>query len=270
MALKVYLANLSSEISEDQIRAVFEPIGPVNRVKFLTHQKTGEFLGRALAWLETDLEPMAIFEQCNGLLVNGQRLAVTPVTLPPKIADPTPDQCAAAEYIAEQLGETDMPPRNQILEIVRLCGIQFAYAVLDETLEVEAAGGLPVKDGSRPRTRGGIFFFLARGRISLSIQPVIMAHVNPPVEKKKKPKPKGKGKASFVVTPPPPPPPRDIPGAQLKLDDLRVAHRAAQERLEIIKALPKTKQTGAFSALKEVLDLQRQIDAVLKEYPELA
>ncbi len=68
--------------------------------------------------------------------------------------------------IADQLGETDAPPREQIQRIVERLGADAALAVLKETLEREAQGGMMLPDGSRRRTPGGIYFYIIRRRVT--------------------------------------------------------------------------------------------------------
>jgi hypothetical protein len=75
----------------------------------------------------------------------------------------------AAQQIAEALGETEAQPRRQIQDIVALCGIEFAQSILQATLEIEANGGLMLADNSRRRTPGGVFFYLARGKMEKDI-----------------------------------------------------------------------------------------------------
>lgn len=71
-----------------------------------------------------------------------------------------------AQQIAETLGETHHGPVAQIERFVRLLGVEWAQTVLRETLMVEAQGGLMLPDGSRHRTVGGVFFYLARQRLT--------------------------------------------------------------------------------------------------------
>lgn len=66
------------------------------------------------------------------------------------------------KHITETLGETDKKPVQQIKNIVKLCGVDFANNILKETLEVEANGGMTITNGDRRRTIGGVFFHLAR------------------------------------------------------------------------------------------------------------
>jgi hypothetical protein len=70
-----------------------------------------------------------------------------------------------AQEIIQQLGETETQPLDQINAIVEQCGVDFARALLQETLEIEASGGMMLGDQSRRRTAGGVFFYLARGKM---------------------------------------------------------------------------------------------------------
>jgi len=71
----------------------------------------------------------------------------------------------AAAEIAAQLGETEPEPQRQIRRAVRILGEERVRAVVAQTLEVEAAGGMMLPDGSRRRTPGGVFFYLLRGEV---------------------------------------------------------------------------------------------------------
>ena len=71
-----------------------------------------------------------------------------------------------AANIAQQLGETDPIPQEQIRRIVERLGAEAALTFLRETLEIEAQGGMLLPDRSRRRTPGGVFFYLVRSRIS--------------------------------------------------------------------------------------------------------
>ncbi len=84
-----------------------------------------------------------------------------------------PDPRATAATIAQELGETQSVPINQIRRIVQRLGPEAALAVLEETKQIEAQGGLMLPDGSRRRTPGGVFFFLVRQRISPEDRAVI-------------------------------------------------------------------------------------------------
>lgn len=81
----------------------------------------------------------------------------------------TPEQQAtrqAAMRIANALGEEEPGPRAQVGRVVRVLGIERARALYEQTLEVEAAGGMMLPDDSRRRTPGGVFFKLVRDTAS--------------------------------------------------------------------------------------------------------
>ncbi len=286
--LKLYLANLPPEIqqesAEEQLQALFAPVGQISRIKVFENKNMQDVGGRALLWLETELGISDVLTQFNGHLLNGYRLCLSPTKPSVMPSELTAEQRQFAEALAEKLGETGVEPCQQIADIIQLCGTAFAQAVLDDTLVVEAQGGMPVRDGSRQRTRGGIFFYVARGRMSFGLQQVIVPHLRKKegVQPEAKPRPaqgKKKGRASKSsveampqAAPPPvvaPPSEEEMIVIRQNLIDLRCEHAAAQSDLEQLKAQPHDKQMGTFSAIKRVLDIQRQIDGLLKDYPFL-
>jgi hypothetical protein len=64
--------------------------------------------------------------------------------------------------IAKVLGENRDFSRNTIGLIIQTMGLEFAERILLTTLELEAGAGVLLPDGSRRRTPGGAFFYLAR------------------------------------------------------------------------------------------------------------
>ena len=63
------------------------------------------------------------------------------------------------EKLAEVLQEPNRPLLTQVL---RTLGTDRTTAILTETLTCEANGGMLTKDGTRRRTRGGVFFQLVK------------------------------------------------------------------------------------------------------------
>jgi hypothetical protein len=49
--------------------------------------------------------------------------------------------------------------------VIAALGVDTAYALIREVRAVERRGGMPIRDGSRQRTLGGIFFALADERL---------------------------------------------------------------------------------------------------------
>src|SRR6266849_5473129 len=50
------------------------------------------------------------------------------------------------------------PKRTLLTKVLRTLGMDRTTAILAETLTCEANGGMLTKDGTRRRTRGGVFF----------------------------------------------------------------------------------------------------------------
>ena len=72
--------------------------------------------------------------------------------------------------LAAQLGEQEQDP---LYVVVKALGSEQALALLQETLQIEANGGMMLPDGSRRRTPGGVFFLLVKtnwpqGRMALA------------------------------------------------------------------------------------------------------
>lgn len=64
--------------------------------------------------------------------------------------------------IAAILTEENHDAWRQIARLLQACGQDFTSELLQQTLELEAQGGLLLADGSRRRTPGGVFFHLAK------------------------------------------------------------------------------------------------------------
>lgn len=71
-----------------------------------------------------------------------------------------------AREIAEKLGETEPNPIKQITVLIRHFGAERMLDLLEETLKIEEQGGMMVANGQRRRTPGGVFFFLAKDRMT--------------------------------------------------------------------------------------------------------
>ena len=84
-----------------------------------------------------------------------------------------------AANIAQQLGETDPIPQEQIRRIVERLGADSALTFLREALKMEAQGGMLLPDRSRRRTPGGVFFHLVRSRTSKKDRAFIWPPVPP-------------------------------------------------------------------------------------------
>lgn len=69
------------------------------------------------------------------------------------------------DEIAKKLGESDEMPLLLIASIIQHMGEDFANELLNDTETIEAHGGIKTLDGSRRRSKGGVYFHLAKGRM---------------------------------------------------------------------------------------------------------
>ena len=83
----------------------------------------------------------------------------------------SPDQIkGAAVQFGEALGETSPKPVAQIGQLIEKCGLPFVEKIMAETDATEAAGGLLTHDRKRRRSKGGVFFYLAKGQMDTALR----------------------------------------------------------------------------------------------------
>lgn len=95
----------------------------------------------------------------------------------------------AVADIAAQLQETHPSVILQIQRIVTQIGSEAAYTILQETLKVEAQGGMLAANKKRRRTPGGIFFHLVRSQVTPEVRRLIWPQIKRPALPKAKPAP---------------------------------------------------------------------------------
>ena len=83
------------------------------------------------------------------------------------IAAPTTE---LAKQFGETLGETAAKPIEQIGQLIAKCGLDFVEKIMAETEATEAAGGLLTHDRKRRRSKGGVFFYLAKGQMDADLR----------------------------------------------------------------------------------------------------
>jgi hypothetical protein len=82
-------------------------------------------------------------------------------------------------YTAEVLHETEEKPINQIGQVIAALTPKKAIKLLVKTLKIEGNGGLPIYNGTRRRTLGGIYFFLAQRWVDPKYRAVIWPELFP-------------------------------------------------------------------------------------------
>jgi RNA recognition motif-containing protein len=265
MIRKIYLANLASGVTPERILDLFAEIGPVESVEIVPPQypETNPGSCGAIVELPTNAVALEAIKQLNGFRMEGRRLWVTYVESV-QFTRMTPQAKEVIGEVARMLEETDQKAVGRIRKIARFCGLEFVQALADEALSIQAAGGMMVLDGTRPRTLGGIFFYLARGNVSPDVRRAIYfgKKLKEPQQTQQEGQPhvpQSEERPSSPVLP-------EV--VQQRLDGLRQALQDAEQHLEAVRGNA-AKQAGVFSAIKAVLDLKKEIEALLREYPEL-
>lgn len=159
----LYVANLADTVDADMLAASFSAHGAVVSVDIRLDERIK--VRYALVQMAAEKAATKALNSMNGVPLEGRYLAVSYPFYDPQ-RELTSKQRKALESIAEALGETEKVPLRELEAIVQVCGVSFAQALLKETEEIETAGGLLTGDGKKRRSKGGVFFYLARYRMS--------------------------------------------------------------------------------------------------------
>lgn len=170
MSNTLYVANLAPDTGEDDLRAAFGEYGDIESLITQVDEHTQQPV--ALIDFATEKQTTRAMNGLNGMLLTGHRLAITPLE-PDLSKDLTSKQRKTVQEIVEALEESEKVPLRQIETMVRFGGAQFVQGILEEALEIDASDGLMTSDGARRRTKGGVFFYLARYRMSPEMRRII-------------------------------------------------------------------------------------------------
>ena len=165
----LYVANLPPDIDEPTLGELFAQFGEVLAIEGGMIEK----LDAPYALVEMGAEKIATkaLNALNGYDLGGYRLAVS-YPEPDLTREMTSKQRKAAAEIAADLQEVDSKPVRQIEAMVLLCGASFARVIADEAREVFATQGLNKEDGAQ-RSLGGVFFYLARFRMTQPLRSIV-------------------------------------------------------------------------------------------------
>lgn len=254
MLIELYVSNLPPDYTESDVAQLFDIEGAVQNVILLTNQRTNLPRHAATVEFETNERYWMVLRRLNQKIVEGYQIFASPkeptqnLRIPPQILK------KQSKDLAEYLRETDLKPRVQIHRMIRLCGVDFVQALVDETNRLEKEGGLMLPDGTRRRTKGGVFFHLARNNVSHKIlKPIFFAPMPEQPE---------------AAPPPPPPPPAPKKTAAELLDELRRSYRQSQQKMVQLQSSGAPTEQVA-EATREMVKTKKQIDELLKRFPNL-
>ncbi len=170
MSTTLYVANLDPDVSTDDLHELFAEHGEIKELYLELDERSQQPV--ALVTLESEKRATRAMNSLNGQVFQGRRLAITHAEADLS-RDLTAKQRKLVDEIIAELEETEKVPLRQIETIVRLCSPQFAQAILEETREIDADEGIMTSDSTRRRTKGGVFFYLARYRMSPSLRRIV-------------------------------------------------------------------------------------------------
>ncbi len=75
--MKIYVGNLSHEVTEDELRAAFEPFGPVESVTLAKDKATGKPRGFAFVEMSDRAKAGAAIAGLSGKELRGRMLTVS-------------------------------------------------------------------------------------------------------------------------------------------------------------------------------------------------
>jgi cold-inducible RNA-binding protein len=76
MSIKLYVGNLSYEMTEEQLSTLFSEAGEVTSAKIITDRQTGQPRGFGFVEMETKLEGQKAISMINGRSLDGRPLTV--------------------------------------------------------------------------------------------------------------------------------------------------------------------------------------------------
>jgi cold-inducible RNA-binding protein len=76
MSIKLYVGNLSYEMTEEQLNTLFSEAGEVTSAKIITDRHTGQPRGFGFVEMETKMDGQKAISMLNGRNIDGRPLAV--------------------------------------------------------------------------------------------------------------------------------------------------------------------------------------------------
>ena len=76
MNSKLYVGNLSYQVTEDELRTMFSPAGTIQSVAIPVDRMTNQPRGFAFIVMETDAEAQKAINMCNGKMLGERQIRV--------------------------------------------------------------------------------------------------------------------------------------------------------------------------------------------------
>ncbi len=75
--MNLYVGNLSSELTEDELRVAFEAFGPITSCKIIKDKFTGESRGFGFVEMAEQEHAKSAMQDLNGTELKGKKITVT-------------------------------------------------------------------------------------------------------------------------------------------------------------------------------------------------
>lgn len=166
----LYVSNLSENVVEEHLAGLFSEFGTVQNIEFGMNEKFN--MRYALVTMDAEKRATKAMHRLNGYVLDDRYLTISYPDL--DLSKPLlTKQAKFIEEVCEALGETKKIPLRQIEMMVRLCGTSFVEVLVREAMEIAESGGLVRQDNKEQRTLGGVFFYIARPRVSEPVHRMI-------------------------------------------------------------------------------------------------
>ena len=80
--MNIHVGNLPLDITEQELRALFEPFGTIESIDIISNLRTHEPLGYGFVIMQTDEQGSRAIETLNGTSLKGKAITVSPANRP--------------------------------------------------------------------------------------------------------------------------------------------------------------------------------------------
>ena len=80
--MNIHVGNLPLDVTEQDVRTLFEAHGAIESIELITNLRTHEPLGYGFVVMQTDEQGLQAIEKLNGTTLKGKTIAVTRANRP--------------------------------------------------------------------------------------------------------------------------------------------------------------------------------------------
>lgn len=80
--MNIHVGNLPLDVTEQELRTLFETCGTIESIDIITNLRTHEPLGYGFVIMQTDEQGLRAIEELNGKTLKGKTIAVTRANRP--------------------------------------------------------------------------------------------------------------------------------------------------------------------------------------------